>query len=183
MYGMNPQQHSGVIPGVVSLLDIKPTLLQLIGLNDYVQRCTSITCEGESLAGIIKGTNKGLSKHNDIFIESDFTPEAIRTVYPETRKVLLEGVQLFQINPDTTRLTVKEEMGNMIINSKQYADIYGKWMLALYPQTKSVHMPILINLVSASGANDLNSTFAQHSPAQHMLEKLKAFYGEELNDI
>ena len=183
MYGVNPQR-SGVIPGVVSLLDIKPTILQLIGLNDYIPHCNNITCEGESLADLIKGVNsKNLSQHGDIFLESDFTPEAIRTVYPETRKVVLEGVQLFQIDPSTTRLTVKEQMASMIINSKQYADIYGEWMLALYPQNKNVHMPILINLVTGEWTNDLNSAFAQRSPALHMMERLKAFYGEELNDI
>jgi arylsulfatase A-like enzyme len=182
LYGTK-RQKSGVIPGVVSLVDIKPTLFELMDLkNVNVKEVnnTQTRFSGQSLAAIIKGEQVALSSHAPIFLESDFTPEAIRTVYPEEREVLLEGIDIFQIDPITTRLTVKDAMGKMIINSKQYADIDGEWMLALYPQNNHFRMPILINLVSGQWTNDLQSTFAQHSPASHMLQALKTFYGNEL---
>lgn len=174
-YGLGRQQES-VLSGRVSLMDIKPTVLDLLHLKDDKSA-------GVSLAAIIKGERKVPSLPGHLFIESDFTPEAIRTVYPETRKVLLEGVQLFQIDPLTTRLTIKDSMGGMILKSKQYADIYGDWMLALYPQSQNTRMPILINLKSGKWTNDLRSSFAQQSPAPRMLAAMKTFYGNEIGKL
>ena len=157
---------------MVTLLDIKPTLLQLIGIKN------PNNLGGVSLFKAIKNADPVPLRH--IFIESDFSPEAVRTVYPETRKVLLEGVKLFQIDPITTRVVVKLSMGQMIISSKQYADIYGNWMLALYPQENHTQMPILVNLVSGEWTNDLSSAFAKQSPAMQMLHSLKAHFGQEI---
>lgn len=175
LYGVADQQYK-VIPGVVSLIDIKPTLLGLLGI-------ASPHAEGESLVEQIMGAESRVGKQRHIFLESDFSPEAIRTVYPDTRKVVLEGIQLFQIDPLTTRLFVKASMAEMIVNSKQFADIYQEWMLALYPQNEKYRMPILVNLVSGEWTNDLNSKFAKHSPAQAMLTAMKLFYGNEINAV
>jgi hypothetical protein len=172
LYGASAQAI-GIIPGVVSLTEIKPTILRLIGLD-------KISDHRHSLAKIIEGQPFLTLNPKHIFLESDYTPESIRTVYPETKKVVLEGVQLFQIDPETTRLTVKPLMEQMIIQSKQYADIYGDWMLALYPQNKLTRMPILVNLKTGEWTNDLHSAFAKKSPALKMLAALKKFYGKEL---
>ncbi len=174
LYGLG-NYHKGLVPGIVSLLDIKPTILTLLGLP-------LIETSGQSLAIVIK-SGKSLPQSGHIFLESDFSPEAVRTVYPETRKVLLDGVELFQIDPVTTRLYVKDEMNKMIISSKQYADVYGDWILALYPQNKQFYMPILVNLITGDWTNDLQSSFAHRSPAALMLKKLKAFYGNEINQV
>lgn len=173
LYGLGEQKIK-VIPGVVSLLAIKPTLLDLLHIKP------DVNAEGVSLAPMITTNKKIAFLPRHIFIESDFTPEAIRTVYPETRKALLEGVQLFQVDPITTRLTFKDAMSQMIINSKQYADIYGDWMLALYPQSQNTHMAILIKLSTGEWTNDLQSSFAKQSPASGMLAALKGFYGDEI---
>jgi arylsulfatase A-like enzyme len=179
LYGMKDKPEPNVQTGVVSLVDIKPTLLQLIGLSGAVESGKG----SESLAPRILGQRRGVSLLRHVFLESDFSPESIRTVYPETRKVILDGIQLFQINPATLRLTVKDSMGEMIIHSKQYADIYDEWMLALYPQDQHTRMPILINLITGQWTNDLRSPFAQHSPAAYMLQALKSFYGPEIDNI
>lgn len=173
-YGEHTQQPA-MISGRVSLLDIKPTLLDWIKLP-------APESSGISLVNWIKD-RKSFLEPRHIFIESDFSPMSIRTVYPDTRQVLLEGIGLFQINPMTTRLTLKPDMNERIIHSKQYADLYGEWVLALYPQNNKVRMPILINLSSGEWTNELGSTFAQHSPANSMLAQLYAFYGEEIGVI
>jgi arylsulfatase A-like enzyme len=175
LYGMD--YTPSLVAGTVSLLDIKPTLLDLLGIKKEQD------LPGVSLAGTIQGRHRGPQSPYHLFLESDFTPEAMRTVYPETRKVVLEGIELFQIDPQSMRLTVKEGMMNKIIKSKQYADIYGKWMLALYPQKEHVYLPILINLASGEWTDNLHSSFAQHSPAQSMLTALKAFYGDEIDKV
>lgn len=170
-YGLERQQ-ARVVPGVVSLVEIKATILELLGIGAKEKKFKQ-----RSLAAIVTGKQKTLTQKTHIFLESDYTPSAIRTVYPETRDVLLEGIQLFQIDPITTRLTVKDSMGEMIIKSKQYADIYGEWMLAIYPINKRTHMPILINLVTGAWTNDLTSAFAQHSPVSSMLVALQRYQG------
>jgi len=164
-----------MIPNTVSLLDIKPTVLQFLGLSP------SQSTAGYSLMPLIKTSSRSPHPLQHIFLESDFTPMAIRTVFPETRAVVLEGIQLFTIDPLSTLLVVKDSMGDMIIHSKQYADIYGDWILALYPQNKDYRMPILINRQSGLWTNDMHSDFAKHSPAKQMLSALKAFYGREIN--
>ena len=157
------------------MLDIKPTLLQLLQLP-------SPGSSGISLLSLIQGRQQAANLRH-IFMESDFSPAAIRTVYPEARKVMMEGIEIFQINPLTTRLTVKDSMATKIIASKQYADIYGEWMLALYPQDKNKRMPILINLNNGQWTNDLQSGFAKTSPAELMLAELRAFYGNEIAGV
>jgi len=175
LYGAGDYQ-TGNIAGVVSLLDIKPTLLSFLQLS-------APNSSGISLLKWIQKNQPTQLPARHIFIESDYSPTAIRTVYPEERQVMLEGIELFEINPLTTRLTVRNEMTAKIIGSKQYADIYEEWMLALYPQDKNTRMPILVNLNTGVWTNDLQSVFAQHSPAQLMLAKLRAFYGDEIAGV
>lgn len=168
-------QRTGVVPGVVSLLGIKPTIMEVLGLP--------VDNKPFSLAPYLAGKQTVADRHQHFFLESDYSPEAIRTVYPEAKKLVLEGVQLFQIDPATTRLTVRPAMEQMIIQSKQYADIYDHWMLALYPQDKHSQMPILVNLVTGEWTNDLHSSLAKSSPVQKMMSALKQFYGTEINDL
>jgi arylsulfatase A-like enzyme len=176
LYGLKSAEPR-VLPQTVSLMDIKPTILSLLGMD-------APNVNGSSLADYIL-TNKDvpLNAENDLFLESDFSPQAIHSVYPETRKLLFEGIDFFKINPDTTRLTVKKSMGDMIIASKQYADLYGHWILALYPQQKGVMMPILVNLDTGQWTNDLRIPFAQQSPAAHMLSALQKFYTNEITTV
>jgi hypothetical protein len=176
LYGVGHSQQK-TIPGVVSLLAVKPTLLSLIGLATHTKWVAP------SLAPLIRGESDAMMRTPPIFLESDYTPQAIRTVYPEVRQVVLEGVQLFQIDPKTTLLTTKPSMGEMIIRSKQYAAIEGEWMLALYPQNKEMRLPVLINLSSGKWTTDLHSAFAKQAKAMQLLAHLKQFYGTEIKKV
>ena len=159
-------QRTGDIAGVVPLTDIKQALLSLTGIDDH---------SPAPLIALMKNKSGQLpSRH--IFMESDYSPASMRTVYPETRKVMLEGIQLFQIDPTSARLKVKPKMGEMIIHSKQVADIYENWMLALYPQETQSYIPILVNLKTGKWTDNLHSNFAEHSPAHAMLEAIRGFY-------
>lgn len=165
-----------IIPNQVSLLDIKPTILEFLHVpipakDDGIARTNLILGEKDS------------SSQKDFFMETDYSPQAIRSVHPETRKLLFEGIEFFQVDPKTTRLTVKKNMAQLIISSKQYADIYGNWILALYPQSKTIMMPILVNLETGKWTNDLRTSFAKTSPAAHMLHELKQFYGSDISQV
>lgn len=165
-----------IVAGRVSLLDIKPTLLDLLHLPHQPS-------DGKSLLDLISGKQRTVPAQPDFFTETDFTPEAVRSVNPETRKVLFQGIEYIQINPITTRLTIRPSMVNLILDSKQYADFYGSWVLALYPQNKQRMMPVLVNLETGKWTTDLNTTFAKQAPTQHMLHALKAFFGSDITHV
>jgi len=169
-------QSIRIISGNTSLLDIKPTLLNLLNLPDQ-------NSDGRSLSNLITGKQRLITSQTDFFTETDFTPEAIRSVYPETRKVVFEGIEYIQINPLTTRLSIRPHMADLILSSKQYADFYGSWVMALYPQNKHWMMPVLVNLESGEWTTDLNTAFAKQAPTQHMLQALKNFYGNDISSL
>lgn len=167
--------HPGMVSQRVSLLDIKPTIL------DFLRQRPSSKDDGTSLKKFVLGKEVARSSStHDFFMESDFSPQAVRTVHPETHALLFQGIDYFQIDPVTARICVKDSMAKLIISSKQYADIYGDWILALYPQNKKAMIPILVNLRNGQWTNDLHTSFAQSSPAEHMLQALKQFYGNDI---
>ncbi len=165
-----------VISGLVSVMDIKPTVFEFLNLP--LGRSS-----GNPLQDYLFGEKTFVAPKQDFFVESDFSPEAIRTIHPEERKVLFEGIDYFRIDPKTTRIVVRDSMLQMILSSKQYADYYGTWVLALYPQTNKIMMPILVNLKTGQWTNDLTSEFAQSSPAHHMLIAMKVFFGGDITQV
>ncbi len=177
LYGLG-EQRVAVIPGVVTLLDIKPTVLETV--TPQHNSLSSPRMRGPiSLLPLITGNTNHLPTRM-LFLESDYSPDAVRSIYPETRKLLLEGADLFQISPGTTRLMVKNDTLAMIIKSKQHAVIYGNWMLALYPQENGSKILVLINLRSGTWTTDLTTAFAKDSPARAMQTALQHFYGREV---
>ncbi len=164
LYGMT--SYPRTINGLISLLAIKPTILGLLGISS----------SSDALTQLMQGKQTVYHTKQPIFLESDYTPEAIRTVYPEVRKVVLEGVQLFRVDPITTRLTVRPGMGEMIVHSKQLAIMKGDWMLALYPQNKQNSIPVLINLKNGLWTTDMQSLFAKKASAQVLMKQLQQFY-------
>lgn len=176
-FGMPKTNQIRDVMAQVSLLDIKPTIL------DFLELDFKNLTDGKSLKPYIFNSEIPLSQPNHFFYESDFSPQAVRSVHPETRKLLFEGIDYFQVDHATGRISVKKSMEQLILSSKQFADLYGEWVLALYPQTKTQMMPILVNLHSGRWTNDLNSKFALNSPAASMLRSMRAFYGEDITQI
>ena len=168
-------QKPHLIPGWASLIDIKPTILDILKIETPKQN-------GKSLKDYIFAKKLAIEEPAHFFIESDYTPEAVYSVHPETRKVLFQGINFFQIHPKTTLITVKKNMGDLIVSSKQFADFYGPWVLALYPQHEKPMIPILVNLKSGLWTDDLRTSFAKNSPAKEMLSKLRSFFGQDIHD-
>lgn len=166
-------QAPGEVRGNVSLLDIKPTILDFVSHSDR-------SSHGLSLKSFIEQKEKNIPMRH-ILIESDYSPQSIKTVYPEVRKVVMEAIDLFEVDPHTMRLNIKQTLLDKIIKSKQLADIYGHWLVALYPQTDQIYQPILVNLNTGAWTADLTTSFASDSPASDMIDRIKIFYG--LKDI
>jgi arylsulfatase A-like enzyme len=171
-FGLKPNQVK-IVPGIVSLMDIKPTLLEYLNLPFG-------RANGNSLQNYIFGDKKYVDTRHDFFVESDFSPEAIRSVHPEERQVLFEGIDYFQIDPKSARIVVRESMYKMILSSKQYANYYGSWVLALYPQKNKIMIPILVNLKTGEWTNDLTTDFAKNSPVEHMFTALRLFFNDDI---
>lgn len=165
-----------IVPGKVSVMDIKPTLLTFLNLP------TGKT-SGHALQDYIFANKNVVDNKQHFFTESDFSPTAVRSVHPEERKVLFEGIDYFRIDPKTTRVVVRDSMMKMILSSKQFADYYDDWVLALYPQNKKTMLPVLVNLKTGFWTIDLKSNFAKNSPADHMLKAMKEFFGKDITSI
>lgn len=163
-------QQIGSIPGTVSLIEIKPAVLTLLGLS----------LKPSHLADAVKGRVNKIPQH-DVFIESDYSPAAIRTIYPDIHQVLLEGLNLFSINPRTLHLSVKPEMANIFIKSRQYAVIHYPWMLAVYPQSGSRYIPILLNLDTGSWTDEITNAQGPDLAAQKLLLVLRNHYPQHIN--
>lgn len=174
LYGLSKQVPQS-LSDYTLLLDIKPTLLDFLGIVNK--------SSGISLQKIIIGTANHLPGPRNLFLESDFSPEAIRSVHPQMRQIVLEGIELFTIDPHTTRILVRESMGQLIVSSKQYASIDHDWVLALYPQEHNTMIPVLVHLPSGEWTTDLRTDFAQKSPQKKMLQALKKFYGKEIKQL
>ncbi len=174
-FGTTPNQIK-IVPGIVSVMDIKPTLLTFLKLPLG-------NVSGHALQDYIFGNKNSVDRKQDFFTESDFSPEAVRTVHPEEKKVLFEGIDYYRIDPKTTRILVRDSMMQMILSSKQFADYYDDWVLALYPQNKKIMLPVLVNLKTGYWTIDLNSPFAKNSPADRMLNAMKGFFGKDITDI
>lgn len=176
LYGLE-KNSKNIVSQLASLLDIKPTVLDLVNVASKKEMNNGYSLKNSILGGKIN------SQQHLFFTESDYSPQSIRSVHPETREVLFEGLNYVQIDPKTTRLTIKKEMADLIISSKQYAVFNQQWILALYPQNKTQMMPILVNLTTGQWTNDLATPFAQSSPVIDLLQALKNFYGDDIKNI
>lgn len=154
------------ITGLVSLQSIKPTLLE----------CLFRENAEDSLAKYIFNKKPQEVARRHIFLENDYTPEVIQTLFPNMHDVVLEGVKVFEIDPVSTHLFMRNSMQAMIMQSKQLADVYGDWMLALYPQQGKPSMPILVNLKTGRWSADLQSAFAKKAPVSPMIAALRSHY-------
>lgn len=169
-------QSPKIVSGVASLLDIKPTLLAKLNIASSKEN-------GVSLLSFLSGKGGTLTHYKDFFMESDFSPEAVRSVHPELRKVLFEGINFYELNPLTLKFTVKKPMADIILSSKQYAVVHSPWILALYPKPHHCMVPILVNLETGEWTNNLDSKFAESAPVAHMLAAMKNFFGKDISNV
>jgi len=163
------------VDSLISLVDLKPTVLDFLGI-DYG------ATDGVTLMPLVHDIDKTFINRS-VFVETGFSPAAILTTYPNTRDLLFQGANYFHVDKKTLRLKVKPDMGELIISSKQYASYHKNWILALYPKEDNKMLPVLVNTKTGYWSVDLNSDFANNSPADLMLDELQEFFGSELKEI
>jgi hypothetical protein len=94
-------------------------------------------------------------------------------------KAIELGRKIFIVNPHNKELELKSNALININEHKLYGIIKGNWILALYPDISS-YIPVIQNLHSGQWVDDLNSNFAQSTPAVELKEELIKFYGKQI---
>lgn len=155
-----------------SLIDIKPTLFNLLSLPKPAS-------DGISLKPYLIDSSMNRQSPRSIFMESGFAPDAIVLVNPNFKKLVQVGIQYYTVNPKDGRVYMKDEFGKEIIRTKQRAIFYNGWVLATYPTDNGI-IPVLMNLKTKQWTDQPNSKWAAQTPFNQLWQTLKKFYDKEI---
>ncbi|MDF1796566.1 MAG: sulfatase-like hydrolase/transferase [Coxiellaceae bacterium] len=156
-----PTVHS--VTQRVSVLDIKPTTLQLLHLPHHD------TSQSFSLVPAFYGQK--IPKHAFLLFETGYNPKFMYAP-PYTPAKLVNAVSnIVTLNPDTGAVIFKEKAYNAILKTKQHATWYKNWYLINIPQYAKPDTTVLVNLSTGQWTDDLNSSFAKHAPVSAMLKQ------------
>ncbi|MBS0357747.1 MAG: sulfatase-like hydrolase/transferase [Proteobacteria bacterium] len=161
------------LPFTVSLVDLKPTILDFLNLSLGKN-------DGISLKPYIFNNTIPLSKPRPIFNETGFMPNSSIMLHASLPALVRIGVDEYELNSTNGRVQFKESKLSHLIANKQRAVIYKDWMLAFYPG-KQKPIPVLVNLKTKEWTDVLTSPLAKQSPLPELLNNIKTFYGDELS--
>ena len=175
-FGEQPTQPK-VVEERVSLIDITPTILDVLGLEGNEQEL-----DGISLAQVIMGEYEEPLPSRPFFLESGFSIEAILSVNPKLAELMIQGMQHYSINRDNGRMEVRDQSHNKILAGKQRAVLLDDWMLLAIQgrETDAPHFMALFDKKNKRWTSDLSSVLENNEHAAEMLKYLTDFYGEEI---
>jgi arylsulfatase A-like enzyme len=201
----NHQAHE-----LASLLDIAPTLLDILGLapmsaadgislrgyfsqprrceERFLRRSNPEFRESRMDCFVAKSAPRNdepASSPRPFFIETGDSFSEIETDHIYLEKVLKHEIGIYGINPRTGLLAMNPFATQSIIKNKQLAVMQGDWILARYPvskRNKKIVPPyfVLANIKSGEWTVGLETDFAKNAPVQALMERLRGFYGQEL---
>lgn len=157
----------------VSLIDIRPTILEL--LRHSPEQSTGI-----SLANYLYNEPSESQMDRPIFLESGFTLPALDHMENSVRDLIRQGVDYYQVDKVSGRLLMRQEKQKELMAKKQRGVIYQNWLLAIIPHYKESRV-VLVNLNSGKWTDNLRSQFAQQAPLTIMFAELKKMYGDEID--
>jgi phosphoglycerol transferase MdoB-like AlkP superfamily enzyme len=152
----------------VALIDLAPTILHFLDLPQKYK------VDGISILSTIINPKYELPQRM-FYIESGMYPNQGFS----KEKAIELGRKIFIVNPHNKELELKSNALININEHKLYGIIKGNWILALYPDISS-YIPVIQNLHSGQWVDDLNSNFAQSTPAVELKEELIKFYGKQI---
>ena len=173
----NKRQNNQVISESVSLLDVKPTLIDLIGHS-------KTQTDGYSLLPLINGEKADNFKNRVLFFESGFNPKIDFSLDKKEvqQKLLNIRQKYYQILPSTGQLSLKRDMLLTMQSEKQYAITQFPWLLAIYPHmSQPIH--ILVNLNNLKWTDNLTDVFGQTAPIEKLNKQLAAFSDIKLDNL
>jgi arylsulfatase A-like enzyme len=187
-YGIDiGQAHTVTQP--VMLMDVAPTLLALAHLPALAH------ADGMSLTDYLF-QRPAPRVARPLFFESSFTLEEIEKEGISINKVLAKTVGLYRMDKSGL-MFIKSDAEHAMAANKQYGILLNNWLLAYYPPAIHAYMtldpltkqsafktnhvpafPVLVNLTTGAWTTELDTPFAQNSPAKELLSQLHEFYGD-----
>jgi len=175
-YGGNSDAHE--VREFVSLIDVAPTLLDVLGISPLHQM------DGISL-NLYFSINYKTSPARAFFMETGDTMSEIETDHIYIEKVLKHEIGIYNIDAKTGLLTMNPLASLSINKNKQRAILWNDWMLAHYPASlyKKKVMPayfVLVNVKTGWWTVELSSSFAKTAPLSFLRQQLNHFYENEI---
>lgn len=111
--------HAGVVHDPVSLVDLAPTILDLLGLPSRMD------FDGQSLVPLIRltGDTTGFAERIR-FTESEYNPQGF-SLDQFTASALAAAAKVYRLDSHTDRITVRVDKIDSIMSSRQYAALMG----------------------------------------------------------
>jgi len=175
------------LSGHTSLIDIAPTLLDLLQLSPLSRS------DGISLKPYFLDSSIHINPARELFMETCLTLPSMQEKRVSPQKVVKEGVNLFHFDRKSGQLVMNQGAEEAVNKSRQKAVLLGNWLLADMPEvlrykrqgnnfTPYMAAPqlILVNTKTGAWTTEMNTAFAQSAPLEQLLAKLNRFYGDEL---
>ncbi|MDF1759769.1 MAG: sulfatase-like hydrolase/transferase [Coxiellaceae bacterium] len=164
LYGFSrtPTQHT--VTQRVSVLDIKPTVLQLLHIpyNNSEQ----------SFSLMPSFYGKHIAKHSYMFFETGYNPDALYSPPYSAEKLVKQVTKVLTLNPANGTIEIRADAFPRVIRSKQSAVWYKNWYLAIIPKHNKPAIYVLVNLKTKQWTDDLHSSLAKHAPVTVMIKQL-----------
>jgi arylsulfatase A-like enzyme len=162
----------------VSVEDIAPTVLDLIGLD-----AARLSPNGTSLAPLLR---TGLAEAGDVvaadrvrFTETDLRVLPAKDGFDEDATAE-ENSKYFQIDPETGRMHIREYMAPLAIAYKERAAFTQQHLLAVLPAGPEAMQYMYFDLKSGNGRLLTGRPNSEDPAAQHLWDALIRHYGNEM---
>ena len=191
-YGIDVGKGQQIEPRV-SLLDITPTLLDILHLPSIKNS------DGISLKPLLLNSNNNSLANRPFYFETGFTIPEINKEDISAEKVFSEAEQFYQVDPDTGLVFMSHTAQNNMLKQKQYAILQGDWLLVSFPSSVAYKLAptnnanqmkfveynvppfmVLVNIKTGKWTTELNTAFASSAPVESLLLKLNKFYENNL---
>jgi arylsulfatase A-like enzyme len=187
-YGVNIPHRD--IPQRVSLLDVTPTILDILHLTAINQS------DGISLLPHIEQPNNLISDRDYYFETGDKVAE-IETDHISIAKTLSARINVYDVDRNTGHIFLKPDAEKSLISFKQRAVMWKDWYMIVYPPEKRNQMAfkngkiktsilevspyvLLLNLKTSQWCIGFNNPLAKQAPLEVLKKKLHTFYGDEI---
>lgn len=181
------------VPVMSSLLDIAPTILDLLNLPPLREM------DGISLKPYFDHLAHGEKATRVFFMETGDSLSDIETDDIKVDKVIQNRIGVYQVDPVTGLLQMRSAAEASLIKNKQLAIFWQDWILARYPThlqtklvpskedaTKYLLSPVVIpayfvlaNVKTGQWTIGFSDPFARQVRVEKFMQKLKQFYGDE----
>lgn len=121
-YG-NEMFKPGVVKGNASLIDVTPTILDVLGESAETKHVDGLS---------LLSSSEEERNNRDLFLETGFTTLAVTADDINEGQLLKEGLRAYTVNAEG-KLVIREVWNDIILRSKHRAVVRGDWQLSMIP--------------------------------------------------